>query len=125
MTMTRAEVIEIMRQARLKPDEQRQAKRLWGAGVPRKRIAALVGVPEATVKFWRYRYRWPVRTGNHVERRERKSTRRGVAMHAKPPVVVTATMYTCPRCGCRCEWPQGHEGFCTEWLQQRYRVGAV
>jgi hypothetical protein len=47
--------------------------------------------------------------------------------HATPskPVGPIPTKFTCPRCGCRCEWPQGHESWCNEWLQQRYRVGAV
>jgi hypothetical protein len=58
-------------------------------------ISELTGLCKSTV-------RWIVRRSTRVEPR-----------------------YTCPRCGCRCEWPQGHESWCNEWLQQRYRVGAA
>jgi hypothetical protein len=107
--------------------QRRIARRLWDGGLPRKRIAAMLDVPELTIKDWRYRYDWPPRQGNHMARRDpkRRSPRRSVPRHDHAPIEMTATLFTCPRCGCRCEWPQGHESWCNEWLQQRYRVGAA
>lgn len=45
-----------------KPNERQAAERLWAAGVPRKRIAVLLGVSHHTVTNWRWRDGWRPRS---------------------------------------------------------------
>lgn len=74
---------------------RRRAQRLWAKGAAQKMIAELCGVCQATVKDWRYRYRWPRRFGNHIANRRK-------------PVAPRPTLFTCPRCTFRASDPQGH-----------------
>ena len=92
------------------PEERRAAQRLWEAGTPRKRIAALLGVSTNTVSKWRWMDGWRNRR-RYEDRPIRNPSPRyargpGQARYAEPEP--TPTVFRCPWCGGKASDPEGH-----------------
>jgi hypothetical protein len=102
------------RRPKLTPKQIEWARANWRRAAKVQDLAIGLRISEGTLYLYAKRHNF----GPHPNRD-----------HAYQPRTKTEapipTKFTCPRCGCRCEWPQGHESWCNEWLQQRYRVGAA